>query len=296
MNKIGIILVNYNGADDTMECIRSIQKSTYNDYEIIVVDNCSTDSSYKCLQEYRKTHDFTLLQARFNNGFSAGNNVGIEYALKNGAEYVLLLNNDTVIQEDCIERLLEVYNNTQGCGAAIGKILYYSNQNIIWYAGGALSDKTARTEHFGYGQSDDENEKRIRKVTFGTGCCLLLSRKIIEHIGLLSEQFFLYEEDAEYSYRITNNGYDIIYVPSARIYHKVSASTGQGSPMCQYYTVRNKYIFIQECLKGMNKYYAYTYCTVQFLVRCLKRKMNFKYLYKGLKAFWKKERGRTDNY
>lgn len=289
---VAIILVNYNGYEDTKECIESIIKSQETDYKIIVVDNCSTDDSKCRLMELQNNYDFQLLIANSNNGFSAGNNIGINYALKENFDYILLLNNDTIVSQNFLTKLLEGFNFSENCGATIGKIYFHSEPDKIWYAGGSISKKTARTEHFKYGMTDDGNGN-IEKVSFATGCFICLKKSVIESIGLLDEHFFLYEEDAEYSVRIQSNGYDIVYVPDSVIYHKVSASTGQGSPMSQYYSVRNKYYLIKISYKGFSKITAYMYCTTQFFFRCLKKQLKFKYYWAGLRAFMQKETGKT---
>ena len=290
---VSIILVNYNGYQDTIECIKSLNKMDYAEYKVIVVDNCSTDNSFEVLQENKNEYNFELLKADENKGFSAGNNVGIKYALSQDCDYILLLNNDTVVETDFLTKLLEGFKYSDKCGATISKILFYSKPDTLWYAGGSLNSRTARTEHWGYNTKDMPDNNRMTKVSFATGCCLCMARETVEKIGLLDEDYFLYDEDAEYSYRIQKYGYDIIYVPQAIIYHKVSASTGAGSPMSQYYMVRNKYYFIKSNFVGLNKLSAYLYCTSQFLYRCIKKEIKLKYYMAGLKAFIKKEKGKA---
>ncbi len=290
---VAIILVNYNGADDTIECIKSLKKVKEPEYMIIVVDNCSNDDSIKRLKKEQRYNDFVLLQASSNAGFSAGNNLGIRYAIGKEADYYLLLNNDTIVETDFLKNLINGFEASKTCGVTISKILYHSSPDIIWYAGGRLNKKTARTEHYKFNEKDSINDSTLKKVTFASGCCMCLSKKVVEKIGFLNEDFFLYEEDAEYCYRIIDAGFDIYYIPKSVVYHKVSASTGQGSPISQYYAVRNKYYFIHQCFKGIDKITAYLYCTAQFLFRCFKHEQNFKYYKYGFYAFLRKEIGKT---
>lgn len=288
---VAIILVNYNGADDTIDCIKSLSEIKDIDYEIVVVDNCSTDNSVDKLRQSQEMYSFTLLQAECNNGFSSGNNIGIKYA-KN-ANYYLLLNNDTVVEPDFLIKLIDEFQKNPKCGASISKILYYTQPDTIWYAGGNLNRRTARSEHYHFNEKNNACDTLSRKVTFASGCCLCVSKEAIETVGLLNEDFFLYEEDAEFCYRIIEAGFEIIYVPNSVIYHKVSASTGQGSPMSQFYTVRNKYYLIRLHFKGINKVISYMYCTIQFLFRCIKKEQNFKYYKSGFRAFMRNEIGRA---
>lgn len=288
---VAIILVNYNGVDDTIDCIKSLSEMRDVEYEIIVVDNCSTDDSVDKLKQSQGMYSFTLLQAECNNGFSSGNNIGIKYA-KN-ANYYLLLNNDTVVEPDFLKKLLDEFQKNPKCGAAISKILYYTQPDTIWYAGGSLNPRTARSEHYYFNKKNNICDTVSQKVTFASGCCLCVSKKVIETVGLMNEDFFLYEEDAEFCYRITEAGFEIIYVPDSIIYHKVSASTGQGSPLSQFYTVRNKYYLIHLHFKGINKFTSYLYCTIQFLFRCVKKEQNFKYYKSGFRAFMRNEIGKV---
>lgn len=290
---VAIILVNYNGAEDTIDCIRSLSKVKNIDTKVIVVDNHSTDNSVNSLREVKQDYEFTLMEAEENNGFSAGNNIGIEYAKKKNAEYFLLLNNDTVVELDFLEHLIDGFASDENCGLTTSKTLYYSLQDTIWYAGGSLSMKTGRTTHYHYGDKDSTKDLEPIKVTFASGCCMCLSRKLVDKVGLLNEEFFLYEEDAEYCHRILKSGFSMAYVPKSVIYHKVSASTGQGSPMSQYYTIRNKYSLIRNNYEGINKVTAYIYNTLQMLFRCMKKELSFKCYRAAMKAFWRKEKGKV---
>lgn len=290
---VAVILVNFNGAVDTIECIKSLDNVKTNDYVVIIVDNHSSDDSVTQLRRVQKKYRFVLLEACSNEGFSAGNNIGIKYALKNNADYFVLLNNDTVVEPDFLEHLINGIQSSERYGAVTGKILYYSKPDTIWYAGGGLDYNTARSEHYNFDQKDTANDIFPQKVSFASGCCLCFSKNLVEKVGVLNEEFFLYEEDVEYCYRITKAGYDIVYIPSAVIYHKVSASIGQESPMSQYYMVRNKYYFIYKNFSGRNKITAYLYCSAQFIFRCLKKEQHFNYYIAGVKAFLRKETGKA---
>lgn len=290
---VAIILVNYNGVCDTIECIRSLLCVSGIEYEIIVVDNGSTDDSIVALKKEQLQSRFTLLEVSENKGFSAGNNIGIKYAQEKNAEYYLLLNNDTIVKPDFLQYLLAGFELQNNCGVTTGRIFYYSMQDTIWYAGGSLSPKTGRCVHFEFGQKDENLDVFPKNVSFASGCCMCLSKKIVESVGFLNEDFFLYEEDSEYCYRIIKAGFSIVYMPTSIIYHKVSSSTGQDSPMSQYYMIRNKYNFIRENFKGFFKVCAYIYCTEQLLFRCIKNKVRFRCYIAAFRAFMRKETGKV---
>ena len=290
---VAIILVNYNGVCDTIECIRSLLCVSGIEYEIIVVDNCSTDDSIEILKKEQLQSRFTLLEVSENKGFSAGNNIGIKYAQEKNAEYYLLLNNDTIVKPNFLQCLLAGFKLQSNCGVTTGRIYYYSMQDTIWYAGGSLSHRTGRSVHFEFGEKDESLDAFPQTVSFASGCCMCLSKKLVESVGFFNEDFFLYEEDAEYCYRIIQAGFTIVYMPAAIIYHKVSSSTGQGSPMSQYYMIRNKYNFIRENFKGFIKVSAYIYCTKQLLFRCIKNELWFRCYIAAFRGFMRGETGKV---
>lgn len=273
--KIFIVLVNYNGISDTLECIESIQKNDYTNYEIVIVDNKSTDMSCSKLQQ--KKSQYVLIEAKENNGFSAGNNIGIQYAMTHGAEYIVLLNNDTVVSNDFLTQLIGYQLRNKECAVAIGKIYYESERNRIWYAGGSVSRITTRTVHYDFGKKDSCSlSKEPEQVSFATGCYMSIHRSVIEQVGMLDEDYFLYDEDTDYSLRLLANKKKIFYVPTSVIYHKVSASTGNGSNLSQYYQVRNHFLLIKKNIKFPYSSVAKVYTVLFLIKRVLKNELKLK--------------------
>ena len=291
--KIIIILVNYNGSRDTIECIKSIRKDS-SFYDILVIDNCSTDSSVEYLKSFQQQLNFNLIISNENKGFSAGNNIGIKYAQQYNYDYYLLLNNDTIVTNGFIENLINGFSSFKNCGVTTAKINYYDEPNRIWYDGGSTNLRVFRTEHWNYNQLDNYSTEDNQLVTFISGCCMCISKDVINKVGYLNEEFFLYEEDAEYCVRILKHGYSMVYVPNSLIYHKVSSSTGKGSFLSQYYIIRNKYSLIKYQFEGLDKFKSYTYNTFQMLFRCLKREMSFSCYFKALNAFISGEKGKIE--
>lgn len=289
---ISIILVNYNGAMDTIECIRSIRRSSGIEYRIIVVDNASTDDSVVKLNE-ENNNTFELLIAKENRGFSSGNNIGINRALELGTDYILLLNNDTLIESDTIQKLVDGLRNYKDCGITVGKILFENDRNKIWYAGGEFNCKTARAWHWHCTEQDDLTPETDTKVTFATGCCMCIPVEVINKVGLMDESFFLYHEDVDYCLRVSRAGYQIMYIPDARIYHKVSSSTGGNSKMAQYYKTRNNGILIEKHFQGVDRTRAYMYMVLRGLLNCVQGKQNLIVFINALDALSKKESGST---
>ena len=265
---ISIILVNYNGYKDTIECVESLKRITYENYEIVIVDNGSTDSS---IVELKKLCDknIVVIDAKSNLGFSGGNNLGIHYALENGAKYVLLLNNDTFVQEDCLNKLVETALRYKNKVITTGKIYYAFEKNVIWYGGGVFNKKTGRVSHIGIHAVDDGRYDDEKKVTFISGCCMLIPSEAIDKVGMMEESYFLYCEDLDYGCRFMSNGYKLIYQPQAVIYHKINASTGKVSDTVTYYTVRNKLYYINKFIPYPSRIIAHIYNALEIFKRVI---------------------------
>lgn len=257
--KIGIILVNYNGLRYNKECIDSIKKSTFKNYKIIVVDNNSTDGSVKKLKEDYH-NEIEITETGKNLGFSGANNIGIKKAIEYECTHIMLLNNDTIIDENMLHTMLHtsVINNAVVCP----KIYYYDNRNIIWSAGGTINWKKGLAVQYGIDEEDDIQYDKEKKVEFATGCCVLIPLSAVKKTGMLSEEYFLYYEDTDYSMRLIKAGFDIIYQPKAFMYHRVSASTGgTKSKLLIYYMTRNRLIFNKKYNKHNWMAMMYFYCT-----------------------------------
>lgn len=264
--KIGVILVNYNGKLYNEECIESIKKSKYNNYHIYVVDNASTDNSIEILEE-KFANDITIIKNNDNLGFSIANNIGITRALEEQCEYVLLLNNDTIIDSDMISSMMEVA--LENLNSIVSpKIYYYDNKDIIWSAGGTVEWNKGLPIQYGIDEKENEQYSTEKKIQFATGCCILISKMIINKIGMLSDEYFLYYEDTDYSAKAINSGVDIMYCPKAKVYHKVSASTGgQNSRLVIYYMTRNRLIFNKKYNKKY--FYANIYFYLTFMIKSI---------------------------
>lgn len=276
-----IILLNYNGWKDTVECVKSLAVIKGTDTHIVVVDNCSTDDSVEKLKA-ELPDEVTLLQADENNGFSAGNNIGIRYALKNQADYVLLLNNDTVTDQDFLTPLVEFASRTPDCGCISSRIYYYYEKNKIWFDGGAFHPYNCRAEHYRFNE-DGSTVTGIHEATFISGCCMLIPATVIRKIGLMDERYFLYVEDTEYSLRIQKAGYKLYWDADHHFYHKVSASTGNKSKLSQYYEIRNRYLIAEQYLTRSQRFSMRIYNCIFYTYKILVKKYDRRILHKAIK-------------
>ncbi len=250
MNKIYVILVNFNQSKLTIDCIESIRSSSVKIEKIIVVDNASNDNS---MERLRKIPDIELLESTENLGFSAGNNIGIKYALSHNATHIMLLNNDTVIHGDMIKILLE---HSDCRTVVVPKIYYYPvNSNKIWCAGGELRKFLTDSRQYGLDQEDTGQYDTEKKVSFCNGCCFMMKAEIVKKVGLLDENYFMYCEDNDYSIRLANHNIDIKYIPKAIMWHRVSASvTGSPSKFIAYYVIRNRMYCVRKNNLGIHAF------------------------------------------
>lgn len=269
--KIGIVIVNYNGELFNEDCLNSIFKSQYTNYEIIIVDNASNDNSVNILKnKYLKR--IKLIELDENLGFSMANNIGINYAIDNRFDYVLLLNNDTIINDDMIITMVKA--SEYGKYVVSPKIYYYDNKELIWSAGGTIEWDKGITIQYGMDQKDSDVTDKKCEVNFATGCCMLIPTDIINKVGLLSDEYFLYYEDTDYCVRIYKAGYKIIYEPKAVMYHRVSAATGgKKSRLYIYYMIRNRLIFNKKFNKIniIANIYFYTTTFIKLIINKVKK-------------------------
>lgn len=256
MNKsVYIILLNYNSIEHTKECIDSLLKLDYKPFQIVVVDNHSQDAVEDELKAYQ---NIVLIQNKDNFGFAGGNNIGIKYALDHGADYVMILNNDTVVESNFLSIMVEQALKNHAA-VVCPKILNYYERNKVMYAGGYISQIKGGVTLLGLGEYDNQKWNSIKEITFAHGCCMLIDKIVFEQINLLPEEFFLYYEDTAFSVLLNNKKFKLLYVGNAVIYHKESVSVKKGSDDFQYYFVRNRLLFAKEYIKKAFKPIAWLY-------------------------------------
>ncbi len=239
-----IIILNWKGWQDTIECVESCLKLTYTSFRILIVDNGSTDGSEFIL--HKRFPGIELIQTGKNLGFAGGNNIGIARALANSADYVWLLNNDTAVDPDSLSELIKVAETDERVGIVGSKILYYDDPKKIWFAGGIWNKNQSFTRHRGSNEVDAGQYDDISSVDFITGCSLLARFSMINEIGVMKEDYFLYWEDIDWNVTAAERGWKILFAPRSRIRHKVSASTIDRSRIQSYYFMRSGLLFFQR--------------------------------------------------
>lgn len=289
--QLAVILVDYNGLKDTIECIDSIIKSSIQS-KIIVVDNASKEN--EAVKISKIFPEVKTIRSEMNGGFSAGNNLGIRWALEQGYEYIVLLNNDTVIAPNMLELLCQ---NTSDTSVSTPKMLYFSKPNIIWYGGGHFNKKTGNVEHE-YLNKKDPEDMAIRECDYATGCCIMIPASVFRKVGLLDERFFMYCEDSEFCLRLKKNGISINYVPTAKLWHKISQSTGGAeSALTMYYITRNRILYLKDYKKEFAPTaLAYTLVTriIRMIQMTVKGKPEWKAFQKGIRDGLKGVTGKVE--
>ncbi|OPX60225.1 MAG: N-glycosyltransferase [Methanobacterium sp. PtaB.Bin024] len=264
--KLSIIILNWNGWQDTIECLESVFQNDYSNYNVIVVDNHSKDESVQKIKEYCNgkievksplfrydphNKPLEILETEFdddfqrkrivefpskklflikndkNEGFAEGNNIGIRYVLNNlNPDYILFLNNDTIVDKEFLVQMLKISESNDKIGIAGPKIYYYDEPNRIWFAKGKISWKFCRGLNTGHNEIDVGQHDQVAEVEYVSGCAFLIKKEVIEKIGLLDKRFFLYFEEIDLTLRASQIGYKSVFVPEGKIWHKISRSGG----------------------------------------------------------------------
>ncbi len=258
MVKIFIVILNFNGWNNTISCLKSLEKidiPVATQIEIVVIDNGSENDSVKKIKE--KMPKSKLIEIKENLGFTGGNNFGIKYAIDNGTDYIVILNNDTRADKDMIKNLYESIKDDDRAGSVLPKIYFekgyefhkgrYRKEElgrVIWYTGGIMDWGNLIGKNRGVDEVDSGQYDRREEIELATGCCFMIRSDVLKKVGMFNEKYFLYYEDSELSERIKRAGYKIIYEPSAVLWHKnAESSGGSGSDLQDYYITRNRLLF-----------------------------------------------------
>jgi GT2 family glycosyltransferase len=254
--RVGIVILNWNNAKDTIDCLSSLFSIDFDNYFVIIVDNGSTDDSVDRIS--RAFPNIEIISLTANTGYAAGNNIGISRAIALGADYIFILNNDTIVSPSCLKELISFAGTSKKIGMVGPKMYCMDPSDLLFSKGSFVLWKQAKTFHRGMFQpetslsSDDIPEQ----VDFISGCGVLVSKQLIDEIGVFDEVFFLNYEDAEWGIRAQRAGYEVWYAPKAVLWHKVSSTLGLSSPANTYYMTRNSLRFFWMNSTGFIRWYS----------------------------------------
>lgn len=271
---ITIITINFNNVSVTLDLLLSIRECNYDNLEVIVVDNGSDLNPIEMIQ--RNFPEVVAIRSNINLGFSGGNNLGLKSA--NG-EFIFFVNNDTLFEENVIKELIKPFFENQDIGVISPKVIYYQTPNIIQYAGATMINSlTGRNKIIGQGENDNKELYKSDYTHFAHGAAMIIRKSLIESVGVFPEIFFLYYEELDYSIRIRRAGYKIYFNSKAVIYHRVSHTVGEDSPLKVYYMTRNRIMFMQRNFSKIQ----FTIFLLFFIIFTVP-KNSFKYLTSGRK-------------
>lgn len=297
---VSIVILNYNQLEVTVEFLESCKVLSYDNYEIILVDNNSNESPF----DYVRTNfpEVIMVMNDKNLGFTGGNNSGIK--VSNG-DYIFIVNNDTEVTENLLEELLKPFNIDDTIGIVCPKIKFFSNPNLIQYAGyNPINPYTGRNSAIGNLQVDKGQFDDGYYTNYAHGAAMMVKREVFEKVGLFPDHFFIYYEELDFSVRARKAGYKIFYQGKCEIYHKESITVGKESVLKAYYQNRNRIMYMRRNCKKHQFFIFMLFFMILSFPKGIGKYLiqrKFKHLYHFLKGvFWNirisKEKVLLNNY
>jgi len=240
---IVVIILNTNRRYDTLECLKSVTSNNYPSYRVIVLDNASTDGSVEAIQN--EFSNVQIVKLEKNLGYTGNNNVGFQKALEQGADWVLVLNEDTTMAPDCIDLLVKAGERDEKIGI-VGPMVYHYDEPEVIQSAGAEMDRLWKSRHRGMNEDDQGQFSQSREVDWVSGCALLIRRKVLEHLGRFDERFFYYNEEVDLCFRARRSGWKVLFDPEAKLWHKGVQRKYSPSPSVTYYDTRNYLLFLEK--------------------------------------------------
>lgn len=334
-NKVAIIVLNWNGWEDTLECLESLFQINYQYYDLIVVDNDSEDHSLEKIRDYcngkikvkssffkysnqnkpinifeyfeseskiadnicedyfklGSNEKLFILKNEKNYGYAEGNNIGIKFALnKLSPDYILILNNDTVVDRNFLKELINTSDSEENVGFVGPKTYYYDfegRKDIINFAGGKFNMWLGIPSHIDM-KNPDNTLYNQKIVDYVNGSCMLINIETLKKIGLLDSTYFLYWEENDWCYRASKLKLKSFYAPKAKIWHKTKVSIEKLGKIKDYYMIRNRIIFMKKYASKIQFFTFFIYLTFQICMNLIlylihMSKTDFHYYLKGIK-------------
>lgn len=237
---VAIVVLNWNGAEDSIACLKSLEALTYDDFRVIIVDNGSSDDSLTALRTYRAPYRLELIETGRNLGYAGGNNVGVRRALELGVRFVLVLNNDTIVAPDLLDQLMAATLRCPDAGVFSARVMYFDEPDRVWFDGASWNEANLTLEWPGQGKLESELPSSDHDTDYSCGAALFFRAEVAEQIGLLDESFFLVWEEVDWCFRARKAGWRNVVVAGAKVWHKIGVSFGsESSPLRTYFSVRN---------------------------------------------------------
>ncbi len=237
------VILNTNRRIDTLECLDSLRRNSYSNQKVIVLDNHSTDGS---VAEIRRSYpEVQIIELAENRGYAGNNNVGIEAAMKIGADWIFVLNEDIILHEDCVCSLVALGQSDEKIGV-IGPLVYHHDEPEYIQSAGGMLRKNWDTWHIAQNEKDKGQVTAPRDVDFISGCAIMVRGDVVKRVGGIDERFFYYKEETEWCFRIRRDGWRIVMTPQAKIWHKGVKRDYHPNPSLMYYKTRNWFLFLMK--------------------------------------------------
>jgi GT2 family glycosyltransferase len=263
---VGVVIVNHNLKDSLRETLQSFRKVNYPGLQVVVSDNASTDGSREMVrQEFSEVH---LLPHDPEKGYAKAAALGMEF-LADNTKYIFSTSNDVIVEPEMIDVLVD-YAEREPKAGVLGCKIYYFGKDLLWSAGGRFSPIFGRVRHFGWNRPDAPRYNHIRECDFVTGCGILVRSDVVKKVNYLNPELIFYCEDADLCYRVREQGYKIVYIPSARMWHKTSTTLAKNRERQLHYSTRNSLYLIQWHRIGYYPVsllmYLFVVCTFKMLL------------------------------
>jgi GT2 family glycosyltransferase len=237
------VVLNTNHREDTLQCLTSLNQNTYENHKIILLDNASVDGTVDAVRSLLP--EVCIIELQRNLGYAGNNNIGIQAAMEQDAEWVFVLNEDTILSTDCISNLVSVGESNPKIGI-VGPMVYHHNEPDIIQSAGGRMDKYYREWHLGQDERDQGQFQLPHSVEWISGCGIMVRRALIEQVGAIDERFFYYVEEFEWCVRARKAGWQIFHVPQAKLWHKGVQRNYQPKPSVTYYATRNRLLLLSK--------------------------------------------------
>lgn len=251
------VTLNWNKYDDTVACVRSLRKSEYPIARILVLDSGSPDGSGDRLERDLHGPGVQVLRSRENQGFARGMNACLREAMAAGADLVFAVNNDTEVDARCVGRLVDALETDHEAGVAGPAILFHAQPDRVWQSGGSFSYWRAGLSVPGKGRRADDLPERVERVSFLTWCAVLVARRTLDRVGHLDPSYYFYAEDVDFGLRVREAGIQMVFVPGARVWHKIgSVARDRTSPFVLYHMGRSWTLLFRRRFTGPYAWYG----------------------------------------
>ncbi|HKV13092.1 MAG TPA: glycosyltransferase family 2 protein [Thermoanaerobaculia bacterium] len=266
--RVAAVVVNYNGKEVTLQAVQSLRRMTYPTFDLVVLDNASTDGSPEAIAA--AFPDLRQIRVEVNRGSSSGYAAGMRWAFENGYDYVLLLNNDIEVEPDLLDQLVEVAESDPKIGCVGPKCYFHGDRQRLWSAGGILRFRESITKERGYGEIDRGQYDADAQVDYINGCAILIRREAALAVGSWDPVFFICVDDADFCTRLKQKGYRCVYVHRAVLYHMVAYTTGGYTPGRNFQFGKSSAIYVRRYAKPWQRLSFLAFSGAAFVVAWLR--------------------------